>query len=87
MSGGTGLKVIVKLFAMLREQLGTSELEMEFDGEVTLSSLLDRLEEMNPLVGNTRSKILKAVNGRYASEKTLLEDGDIVALMPPVSGG
>jgi len=82
-----GLIVTVRLFALLREQLGISELEMEFDGEATLSSLLDRLEDMDPLFDRIRSKILKAVNGRYATEDTLLKDGDVVALMPPVSGG
>jgi molybdopterin converting factor small subunit len=33
------------------------------------------------------SNVIIAVNGAYVDPNTLLEDGDVVALFPPVSGG
>ncbi len=32
-------------------------------------------------------RILVAVNGEYVDHGTVLENGDVVALFPPVSGG
>ncbi|HKG40105.1 MAG TPA: molybdenum cofactor biosynthesis protein MoaE [Conexibacter sp.] len=74
--------VHIRLFAMLRERAGASELSLELpegarvrDALAALSELADGL----PLV--------MAVNREYASEDAPLSAGDELALIPPVSGG
>jgi molybdopterin synthase catalytic subunit len=74
--------VRIRLFAMLRERAGASELSLELpegarvrDALAALSELADGL----PLV--------MAVNREYASEDAPLSAGDELALIPPVSGG
>ncbi|HEV7773297.1 MAG TPA: molybdenum cofactor biosynthesis protein MoaE [Conexibacter sp.] len=74
--------VRIRLFAMLRERAGASELSLELpegarvrDALAALSELADGL----PLV--------MAVNREYASEDAPLFAGDELALIPPVSGG
>jgi MoaD family protein len=79
--------ITVRLFASLRERAGVQEIRVEMKGRATLSLLLDRLETRYPFIKESRSNILKSVNGSYAGEEVDLCDSDVVALMPPVSGG
>jgi molybdopterin synthase catalytic subunit len=72
--------VVVRLFAGLRERAGWREREL--DG-------VDRLADVWPALGlgEEPAGLLYAVNKEYADRSRLLEDGDEVALIPPVSGG
>ncbi|MFL5826862.1 MAG: molybdenum cofactor biosynthesis protein [Thermoleophilaceae bacterium] len=76
------MEVTVRLFAMLRERAGRSEVTLELpdgarvrDALAALGSVTDGL----PLV--------MAVNREYAPEDQQLGEGDELALIPPVSGG
>jgi molybdopterin synthase catalytic subunit len=76
------VEVTVRLFAMLRERAGASEVTVELpegacvrDALAALGGLADGL----PLV--------MAVNREYAPEDAPLDPGDELALIPPVSGG
>ena len=76
------MEVTVRLFAMLRERAGASEVTVELpegarvrDALAALGGLADGL----PLV--------MAVNREYAPEDAVLDPGDELALIPPVSGG
>jgi MoaE-MoaD fusion protein len=74
--------VTVRLFAMLRERAGASELTLELPEGARVRDALAQLAglaEGLPLV--------MAVNRDYASEDTPLDPGDELALIPPVSGG
>ncbi len=78
------MHVRIRLFAMLRERAGTSELELELpDGARVRDALaapaVAALAEGLPLV--------LAVNREYASDEQPLAPGDELALVPPVSGG
>lgn len=76
------MEVTVRLFATLRERAGTSELTLELpDGARVRDAIaaLDHLAEGLPLV--------MAVNREYAPEDQVLDPGDELALIPPVSGG
>jgi MoaE-MoaD fusion protein len=78
------VRVVVRLFAGLRERAGTGEQHVELAEGATAAdawaSLADRL-------GERPDGLVLAVNRRYAAEDTPLADGDEVALIPPVSGG
>lgn len=78
------MHVRVRLFAMLRERAGSSELELELpDGARVRDALaaapVAALAEGMPLV--------MAINREYAREDAVLAPGDELALIPPVSGG
>ena len=72
--------ITVKCFARYRALLGFSELEVR--SAPTLGDLLT-----DPRFADLPKDALLAVNQSFADRATLLEDGDEVALMPPVSGG
>ena len=73
------MRVTVRLFAGLRERAGWSQREIEADRVSEVWGALDLGEEPDGL--------LYAVNREYAPADQELADGDIVALIPPVSGG
>jgi molybdopterin synthase catalytic subunit len=78
------MHVRVRLFAMLRERAGASELELELpEGarvrDALASEAVAALAQGLPLV--------MAVNREYADEERPLSPGDELALIPPVSGG
>ena len=76
------VEVTVRLFAMLRERAGAGEMVLELPDGASVRDALDRLGDLAqgmPLV--------MAVNREYAPEDRMLEKGDELALIPPVSGG
>ncbi len=77
----------VKLFASLREAAGRSEIEWELAEGATVETLLAHLRATLPGLASRADRAWIAVNRRYASPETALQDGDEVALFPPVSGG
>jgi molybdopterin synthase catalytic subunit len=74
------MRVKVRLFAGLREHAGWSERELD---DVT------HVEDVWPALGLglEPTGLLYAVNKEYAQRDRRLEDGDEVAVIPPVSGG
>jgi molybdopterin synthase catalytic subunit len=80
------MSISVRLFAMLREQLGTSEVVMELTAGETVEALFARLfDDETPRCAP--GTILFAVNQRYVTAEHVLEDGDEVAFIPPLAGG
>lgn len=79
--------VTLRLFAVFREALGNSTLEQEVPVGTTVGQVLDRLIADNPSLASARAVVSFSVNRTYASADTVLNAGDEVAFIPPVSGG
>ena len=69
----------VRLFAGLRERAGWSQREIDADRVADVWDALD--------LGDEPEGVLYAVNKEYAPVDQELANGDVVALIPPVSGG
>jgi len=81
------VRVQVKLFAALRQAVGQAGLEMALPAGATVADLVGRLTAEHPDLPVAAGAIYAAVNRAYVSADTPLNDGDEVALFPPVSGG
>ncbi len=81
------MKVNVKVFAALREELEGSELSVELPEGATLTTLLDQMGVRYPILKKYAPALHFAVNRKYASGNPILREGDEVALLPPVAGG
>lgn len=80
--------VNVRLFAGLREAAGSDSLEVEVDDGATAAELLDSMRGESGL-GDLlqRMPVRVAVNSAYVAGDAVLEPGDEIALVPPISGG
>jgi molybdopterin converting factor subunit 1 len=76
------MEVTVRLFAMLRERVGSPELTLELPDGARVG---DALAELHGLADDL--PLVMAVNREYADEERVLDPGDELALIPPVSGG
>lgn len=94
------MKVTVKFFTSLRELTGKSQEEMRVPSAITVEELFKRLskkygqqftEYVYDEKGNVRSYLQFLINGRSITTlqgfETRLEEGDRVAIIPPVGGG
>jgi molybdopterin converting factor subunit 1 len=76
------VEVRVRLFAMLRERAGSGEITLDLpDG----ARVRDALDSLGGLADGL--PLVMAVNREYAPEDHVLDPGDELALIPPVSGG
>jgi molybdopterin synthase catalytic subunit len=80
--GSQKVEVTVKLFAMLRERAGASEVTLELPDGARVQDALDSLTDVTDGM-----PVVMAVNREYASADDPLSAHDELALVPPVSGG
>ena len=76
------MKVVVRLFAGLRERAGSRGGEIDLPEGAVVADVWAAFD-----LGDEPSGLLFARNRVYATRDELLTDGDEVALIPPVSGG
>ena len=81
------MRVTVKLFARLRDLVGSGELVREVPDGATVATLWDVLVREHAAIAAYRPSMSCAVNADFARMSTPLNDGDEVAFLPPVSGG
>lgn len=82
------MRVRVLLFGVLRELVGVSEQELELPDAASAGAVLERLRaRVDGRGGGLWDALAVAVNEVYAGRGQVLCEGDVVALLPPVSGG
>ena len=81
------IKVNVKLFAILRDRANLSELTLELPEGSTAGAAGRAIAEKFPQLSEHLNHVAYAVNRNYAGAAHVLQDGDELALIPPVSGG
>jgi molybdopterin converting factor subunit 1 len=80
------IKIQVLLFGITADLLATSSLEVELEPNSTIQRFKENLLNTYPQLENIDSYAI-AVNEEYASNETVLKENDVVAIIPPVSGG
>src|SRR5438132_14413407 len=81
------MKVHVKLFAILRDRAGVSDVTLDLPPGATVTQASSNLAAQLPLIRELAASCAYAVNYAYAKPDTVLSDADELALIPPVSGG
>ncbi len=81
------MTITVLFFGILRDIAGASEVRLEVTPGATLGSLFDHFAKLHPQLHERRSNIMLARNQEFGTPSTVLEAGDEVAFLPPVSGG
>lgn len=81
------MKVAVKLFAAARELAGREEVELELPAAASAAEVRAALAEQCAALAPLVARSLLAVNAEYVDDATVIQRGDELALIPPVSGG
>ena len=81
------MRVVVRLFARLRDIAGAAELRRDVAAGATIGSVWRELVGEFPELAGYERSISSAVNADYARMDHAVHDGDEIAFLPPVSGG
>jgi molybdopterin synthase catalytic subunit len=79
--------VQVRLFAALRDGVGQREIAVDVAEGATVGDVRDAVGASYPAVKPLLSTTVCAVGEEYVPVTHILREGDLVALIPPVSGG
>lgn len=79
--------VTIRYFASIREAIGQRIEVRELSDRTTAGKLIDTIVTDYPAVEGLSRTSRIMVNHKYADRDHVLNDGDEVALIPPVSGG
>jgi molybdopterin converting factor subunit 1 len=81
------MKITIKTFASLRDVSGFDEKEIVVTEGITIDEIVCRLSVSFEGLAARKGALLYAVNEEYARPDTVLVEGDVLAIFPPVSGG
>ncbi|HYK81880.1 MAG TPA: MoaD/ThiS family protein [Gemmatimonadales bacterium] len=77
----------VRFFARYAELVGRAEAQVSVPLPATVGDVVRRVREDFPQAGALPPRPLAAVNRKHARLDARVEDGDEVALLPPLAGG
>lgn len=75
----------VMLFAGLKEKVGNDVIELDTDGSIKVVDLKERIYADYPVLDGEVFQV--ASNESFVKDDHTLSNGDMIALIPPVSGG
>jgi molybdopterin synthase sulfur carrier subunit len=81
------MNVELKLFSVAKELAGFEERTIQLVEHARAGDVLPYLARVNPKFAEWERSFRLAVNLEYVNNNHPLEDGDEVAVIPPVSGG
>lgn len=80
--------VTVLYFASARELAGTPEVRLTLSDDIrTIEDLSMHLERIVAGLAGRLGSVRFAINETFVSSDALISDGDVIAVIPPVSGG
>jgi molybdopterin converting factor subunit 1 len=81
------MKLNVKLFAVAKERVGKSAIEIELPERSTVRQLRGAIIEQFPPLADVMRHARLAVDNDYASDAAMIDTRSEIAIIPPVSGG
>ncbi len=81
------ITVTIKLFAAYQEAYNAPEIQLKFPPQTTIGEVLNYLLKQKPQLEKWREVTRFGVNLEFVEVNTILNDGDEIVFIPPVSGG
>ena len=81
------MKVRVELYSRLKEIVDASLLELSLPENATVNDLFEQLKESHPKLRDFEKSMLFGVGVEFVDRNHVLNEGDVIAIMPPVQGG
>lgn len=77
----------IRLFATLKDRAGQDTVPVSLETPATVQDILDSIGQSFPQLATSLTTVVVAVNKEFAFAQTAVQEGDEIALFPPVSGG
>jgi molybdopterin synthase sulfur carrier subunit len=87
MSSSPTITITIKLFAAYQEAYNVGELKRDFSPNTSILEVLNQLISERTELEKWRSLTRFGLNLQFVEAETLLQDGDEIVFIPPVSGG
>ncbi|MFC1668940.1 MoaD/ThiS family protein [Spirochaetota bacterium] len=81
------MKIRIKTFASIKEACNFEEKEITASDNSSVNDIIEQLSKDYECFIDTKNTLLYAINENYCSLETVLNDDDVLAIFPPVSGG
>jgi len=81
------MRVTVQVFARLRELAGRAEWECDLPAGATIGDVWQMSATAHPALAAFSKSVSCARNEDFARMNAAVQDGDVIAFLPPVSGG
>jgi molybdopterin synthase sulfur carrier subunit len=88
------MRIKMRVFATLRDELGWKEKELEVKDNLTLRELLEEIPKLKELIfddGEIHEHYRVYINGRYidfaGGLDRVIEEGDEITIFPALAGG
>ncbi len=81
--------VTIKFFAVLRKLTGREDILLPIRQPATLKEIFNQIEIEIPQIRTIvkEGRALVAINQEMATEDSMVQDGDEIAMLPPFAGG
>jgi len=80
------VKITVLLFGIATDLIGRSSLEIDLPINCTVTSFKELLKKQHPKLDKMSAYAI-AINESYVIDETIIQENDVIAIIPPVSGG
>lgn len=79
------MAVLVKYFSIFRDITGRDYEDVSIDSGISVGVLLEKIKAKYPEI--KKYEVIVSVNKQYATATDTVNDGDEVAIIPPLGGG
>ncbi len=77
----------MKFFSSFGNLAGVNETELDLPNGATLKEVVDKVLEEFPQLKQFARYMITSLNNRVADQGTVVKEGDVVGVMPPLGGG
>ena len=81
------IKVRAEFYSVVKEIVDASRFELSLPKNATVNDLFERLKKGYPKLRDFEKSILFGIGVEFVDRTYVLNDGDVIAIMPPVQGG
>ena len=81
------MNITLKFFGQLRELTGTDTLEIKVKKSASVEDLVWVVGERFPIIREHLKHVSISIDNEYASKDEILQEGNVIGLLPPISGG
>ena len=81
------MNIRVQFYAQLRDLAGIAKVDLDLRQGATVAELIERIYELKPALRAHDKSILIGVGVDFVGRDRVLNEGEEIAIMPPVQGG